>query len=174
MTIEPDTKDWTWVLRKPCPECGFDTQSFPREQAGRLVRDVAARFAEMLVSDPNVRDRPAPTKWSPLEYSCHLRDVFHIFGGRLELMLTTEGPLFPSWDQDETAIASRYIDQSPPAVSKEIVDEAGALADAFDAVDGDQWDRIGTRSDGAQFTVESLARYLVHEPIHHWYDTHGI
>jgi hypothetical protein len=31
MTIEPDTKDWTWVLRRPCLECGLDTQSFPRE-----------------------------------------------------------------------------------------------------------------------------------------------
>jgi hypothetical protein len=26
MTIEPDTKDWTWVLRRSCPECGLDTQ----------------------------------------------------------------------------------------------------------------------------------------------------
>ena len=24
MTITPDTKDWTWVLRERCPECGFD------------------------------------------------------------------------------------------------------------------------------------------------------
>ena len=22
--ITPDTKDWTWVLERPCPECGFD------------------------------------------------------------------------------------------------------------------------------------------------------
>src|SRR4051794_791858 len=22
--VEPDTKDWTWVLDRPCPECGFD------------------------------------------------------------------------------------------------------------------------------------------------------
>ena len=27
MTIIPDTKDWTWVLQRSCPECGFDTQS---------------------------------------------------------------------------------------------------------------------------------------------------
>ena len=118
------------MLRKPCPECGFDTASFPREQTGRLIRDAAARFADMLVTDPDVRDRPEPEKWSPLEYSCHVRDVFHIFAGRLELMLTTDGPLFANWDQDETAIASRYVDQSPPAVSKEIMAEASALADA--------------------------------------------
>ena len=23
MAIVPDTKDWTWVLRQPCLECGF-------------------------------------------------------------------------------------------------------------------------------------------------------
>ena len=22
--ITPDTKDWTWVLERTCPECGFD------------------------------------------------------------------------------------------------------------------------------------------------------
>ena len=22
--IVPDTKDWTWVLDRPCEECGFD------------------------------------------------------------------------------------------------------------------------------------------------------
>ena len=27
MPIEPDTKDWTWVLERPCPECGFDASS---------------------------------------------------------------------------------------------------------------------------------------------------
>ena len=24
MSITPDTKDWTWVLERPCPECGFE------------------------------------------------------------------------------------------------------------------------------------------------------
>ena len=31
MAITPDTKDWTWVLQRPCPECGFNTQGFPVE-----------------------------------------------------------------------------------------------------------------------------------------------
>ena len=22
--VEPDTKDWTWVLDQPCAECGYD------------------------------------------------------------------------------------------------------------------------------------------------------
>ena len=24
MPITPDTKDWTWVMERPCPDCGFD------------------------------------------------------------------------------------------------------------------------------------------------------
>jgi hypothetical protein len=24
VTILPDTKDWTWVLDRPCPECDYD------------------------------------------------------------------------------------------------------------------------------------------------------
>ena len=23
--VPPDTKDWTWVLERPCPDCGFAT-----------------------------------------------------------------------------------------------------------------------------------------------------
>lgn len=30
MAIVPDTKDWTWVLERACPECGFDASSFAR------------------------------------------------------------------------------------------------------------------------------------------------
>ena len=34
----PDEKDWTWVLDRPCPDCGFEASDHPRE------RLVAARF----------------------------------------------------------------------------------------------------------------------------------
>ena len=76
MTIVPDTKDWTWVLQRPCPECGLDTQAFPRE----------------------------------------------------------------------------------------------TIAVRFEGVSAGQWQRTGRRSDGAQFTVETFARYFIHDPVHHLYD----
>jgi hypothetical protein len=44
------------------------------------------------------------------------------------------------------------------------------LADRFDGVKGKQWGRTGTRSDGARFTVESFARYLIHDTMHHLHD----
>ena len=45
-----------------------------------------------------------------------------------------------------------------------------ALADRFDLVEGDQWERTGVRSDGAEFTVASFAMYFIHDPIHHLHD----
>jgi hypothetical protein len=173
VTITPDTKDWTWVLRRPCPECGFDAHAFAREQIGAMLRSNAIAWRELMASGSDVRERRRPDKWSPLEYACHVRDVCRLYAYRLDLMLTQDGPSFPNWDQDTTAIEERYGEQDPGAVTGELVAAADDLADAFDAVRGTQWDRTGDRSDGAQFTVESFARYFIHDPVHHLYDAAG-
>ena len=48
------------------------------------------------------------------------------------------------------------------------IDEAaGPLADRFASVEGAAWQRTGNRSDGATFTVDTFARYFVHDPVHH-------
>jgi len=33
-----------------------------------------------------------------------------------------------------------------------------------------QYGRTGVRSDGAVFTIESFARYFLHDPLHHLWD----
>jgi hypothetical protein len=172
VAIVPDTKDWTWVLEQPCPECGFDTSSFPREQVGALLRANAAAWPSLLAG-PDATVRPQPDKWSALEYGCHVRDVFRVYDGRLQLMLAEDDPLYPNWDQDETAVQQRYAEQDAAQVSDDLVAAAAGLADRFDGVAGDQWLRPGRRSDGAEFTVETIARYFIHDPVHHLYDVTG-
>ena len=56
-----------------------------------------------------------------------------------------------------------------PALNLQIAARAGR----FEGVTGDQWQRTGARSDGARFTVETFARYFVHDPVHHLYDVTG-
>lgn len=85
-------------------------------------------------------------------------------------MLTQDNPTYPNWDQDETAVEQRYNEQDPTVVSSELLAAASALADAFDRVSGDQWDRMGTRSDGATFRIDNFGRYLIHDPVHHVWD----
>ena len=173
MAIIPDTKDWTWVLQRPCPECGFDTMGFPAEAVpGRIMANAAA-WQAALDGASDVRARPELGKWSPLEYACHVRDVFRLFDQRLELMLSQDDPQFPNWDQDETAVADRYGEQDPAEVAAALRRAAFAIAGRFETVTGDQWRRTGGRSDGARFTVDTFARYLVHDPVHHLYDVTG-
>ena len=173
MAITPDTKDWTWVLQRPCPECGFDTMGFPAEAVPGMIMANAAAWQAALDGASDVRARPELGKWSPLEYACHVRDVFRLYDQRLELMLSQDDPQFPNWDQDETAVADRYGEQDPAEVAAALRRAAFAIAGRFETVTGDQWRRTGGRSDGARFTVDTFARYLVHDPVHHLYDVTG-
>ena len=75
-----DTKDWTWVLDRSCPECGFDASTLARERIGTATRTAVGRLAADLVgdglaSDGLVGQRPQPETWSTLEYGCHTVDV---------------------------------------------------------------------------------------------------
>jgi DinB superfamily len=176
LAIVPDVKDWTWVLRRPCPECGFDTRTVAREQVAGLIRANAGSWRRILAErgEPELRARPDALTWSPLEYACHVRDVFSLFDVRLGLMIDTDDPLYPNWDQDATAVEQDYRGQDPSRVSDQLGAAAHRLADHFAAVSATGWSRPGRRSDGATFTVETFARYLVHDPVHHLHDVGGV
>ena len=122
--IEPDTKDWTWVLERRCPECGYDAASLALDDVGPALVDNACSWVEAVLPRADVRQRPDASTWSALEYACHVRDVFRLYRFRLDLMLTEDDPDFPNWDQDETAIADRYSEQDPSTVAAELT-EAG-------------------------------------------------
>jgi hypothetical protein len=167
--IPPDTKDWTWVLERPCPECGFDCAGLDVAEIPQLVRVNAAEWVRVM-GRADVRERPAPMIWSPLEYACHVRDVFSIFDERLQWMLREPDPLFDSWDQDAAARDEEYGLQDPKLVAEQLAAAATAIARSFEGVAESEWSRTGRRSDGSTFTVESLGRYLMHDPIHHLFD----
>lgn len=170
--IQPDTKDWTWVLAQRCPECGFTAADVDGPAIGGIVRELAPRWVSAL-HRPDARDRPDATTWSTLEYGAHVRDVLRIFGGRLDLLLTQDDPLFDNWDQDATAIAERYDLQDPRVVAVELAEAADGTADRFDSVADDQWDRSGRRSNGSEFTVLTLGQYFLHDVVHHLHDVHA-
>ncbi|GAA2182492.1 DinB family protein [Brooklawnia cerclae] len=169
LRIPSETKNWTWVLGQPCPECGFDAVHVAFRDVPELTRRNVVAWGPVL-SRPSVGQRPAKLVWSPLEYACHVRDVFRTMNYRLGLMLTRDDPLFPNWDQDVTAVEDRYWAQDPSTVLAELTEAGHTIADSFEAVPDESIDRTGRRSDGAVFTVGSLARYFVHDPTHHLWD----
>lgn len=166
---EPDTKDWTWTLDRTCPDCGFTASSVTPDELPGAIADATARWGSVLAR-PGVRDRPRPRVWSPLEYACHVRDVCRLFDKRVRLMLTHDDPAFDNWDQDETAVRTRYDLQDPAAVRREIADAATHFAETYAGVSGSQWKRTGRRSDGTSFTVLTLGQYGLHDLVHHLWD----
>jgi hypothetical protein len=167
--ITPDTKDWTWVLETPCADCGYDAATVDPASVAARTRAAIPRWREVL-GRHDVRQRPTPQVWSPLEYSCHVRDVLVLFDQRLELMLTVDGAQFANWDQDVTAVQENYGAQDPAAVSPALASAGAAIADRFDTVEAGAWERTALRSDGAVFTTVSFSRYFLHDIEHHLHD----
>lgn len=167
-----DDKNWTWVLERRCPECGFDASTIDRDELGARFRANAANWRTILGRGDIVSVRPPATAeraviWSALEYGAHVRDVYEMFVARVTEMLKKDGPTFSDWDQDQAAIDGRYGEEDAGRVGYALAVSAGKLADILDRVSGEQWQRPGRRSDGSSFTVESIATYLLHDVVHH-------
>jgi hypothetical protein len=145
--------------------------ALPRSAIPGMIRANAAAWHDILAGPGSAR--PAPGRRSALEYGCQVREVLRLYDQRLQLMLAQDGPHYPNWDQDATAVADRYGEQDRAVVAVELTEAAEAIAARFGTVAGDQWQRTGARSDGAQFMVESFARYFIHDPVHHLYDVTG-
>jgi hypothetical protein len=173
MPITPDAKDWTWVIEERCPECGFDAATTACTDVAPMLRAAIEDWFHILTTRADARARPSADKWSPTEYGCHVRDVFRVYEGRVQRMLTEDGPHYENWDQDETAITDDYASQEAAEVAHELVGHGAAIAKLFESVHGDQWQRTGFRGDGAAFTIDTISRYFLHDIVHHLWDVHA-
>jgi hypothetical protein len=166
MAIVPDTKDWTWVLERPCPDCGFDASGVDPTSVAAAVRLDAREWAPLL-AHPKVRVRPSADQWSALEYACHVRDVFRLFDVRLRVMLDEDDPrvpeLGPGRDGDRRSLRRAGPGHGAPRAPG----RGGGARVAARAVEGAQWQRTGTRSDGARSRSRASRAYLLHDPVHH-------
>ncbi|MCY7299418.1 MAG: DinB family protein [Ilumatobacteraceae bacterium] len=169
MPIVPDDKNWTWVLERVCPDCGFDATTFDPLKVRGTIEANALRWRELL-ADPRATRRPDDNTWSATEYACHVRDVYRLYLLRLERMLYEDGHTFANWDQDDNAIKQSYDQQQPQDAAGELHAAAGMLAARYATVGGAQWQRTGTRSDGVEFTIDSFTRYFIHDLVHHVWD----
>jgi len=171
--LTPDTKDWTWVLGRACPECGFDASRCAADSVAGLVRANARAWHDVLLQGVVSPGRPDASTWSGLEYACHVRDVYRRYGDRIVRMLTEHDPLFQNWDQDASAVEERYEEQDPVTVVADLEASAKTLARRLDGLSEAEWQRPGRRSDGASFSVATISRYMVHDTIHHVWDVTG-
>ena len=53
----PDTKDWTWVLDRACPDCGLDSGSLRLGDVPQMLRESSMIFGDALRAGPRVAGR---------------------------------------------------------------------------------------------------------------------
>ena len=169
-SVPPDTKDWTWVLERPCPECGLEAGSIYPGDLPHLIR-ANAQVWLALMGDPEVAVRPEPHVWSPLEYACHVHDVHQLFHERADGDADRGAPrTSPTGTRTSPRSRSGTTSRCRRSSGRRWWPSAYAVGDVYASVSGDAWDRRGVRSDGAVFTVATLGRYHYHDVYHHLHD----
>lgn len=155
-----------------CDECGFTYSTVSAEDLPHRLDAAGPRFVATLATIHDPRRRPAPSVWSPLEYTCHVRDVLRVQRERLDLALQTDDPAFVPMGREERVVLDAYNAQDPQTVLAELTAAAAELARAFGSLNPSQWSRTGVYN---WPTVESrtmlwLGRHTVHELEHHLMD----
>ncbi|UFU02067.1 DinB family protein [Ruania suaedae] len=165
----PETKDWTWVLDRRCPQCGAEAGALELAQIPAAVRTQIQVWPVVLRRE-DVVSPPAPGMWSTLEYAAHVRDVLEVFDARLTTVLTEDDPVFEGFDPDAAALEGGYRELDPQTVGAQILAAGESLAARVEGVTAEQAELRGTRADGAEFTITSLMQYLLHDLVHHAWD----
>lgn len=170
----PDVKDWSWATDRSCSTCGFEPATVEPADLPELILGASERY-EIALERKGAEVRPAPQTWSAIEYGQHVADVLELMTQRLEQILESDGgPVaFNDWDQDAAALEKEYWLANAHATSVLVKERAEGAAKSWEEPEGEQWDWKGTRSDGREFTVAALGRYLAHELIHHLHDVDG-
>lgn len=163
------------VLTEPCPYCGVDVAAVAPGDLPDALREEAGRWESLLVAadDTAVRRRPEDGTWSALEYGGHVRDVLSVMTERVARTLVEDDPEYGWWDHEASAVDEHYNDQDPVAVAGDLAANAAWMAGTLALVEGDEWDRRGTRRGAERFTVAGLGRFTLHELAHHRFDAEG-
>jgi len=168
------TGDEAWlavVAGSTCSGCGFTPADANRAGlAGRIVDEGHQLGAALTAADDDqVRTRPDAETWSPLEYGAHVRDTLAVFTERIVRTRREDDPKLGWWDH-EAALANSYANElEADAVADDISRNASHLTTALSDMTDADWDRPATRGSDP-FTVDLLARYLLHEVRHHRVD----
>ena len=159
------------MAHEHCDACGFDGGRYDDASLLNSLRAQGVLWKEMLLaSGPELRTRPEPEVWSPIEYAAHTRDIvaLHVYG--VEQALSRDEPVFPPIGEDlvESA-ASEYGDSDAEKVVSELTIHARRLADVADRAGTATWSRGLTIGD-SRSDVRYLLEHALHDSLHHLQD----
>ncbi len=166
------------VVHERCLRCGRDVSTIPPGDLAPSIIDAARQwqdFVDAVLADPDGAAwlRVQGSGWSGVEYAAHVRDVLSLFTRRIEIVVLVDEPDLTWWDHEAAAIEEHYREQDPRAVADDIVEAAEELAFVLQRLRPTQRLRVGIRR-GHRFTIDGLARFALHETLHHLDDARTV
>ena len=155
-----------------CESCGLRYGDLTASAALALIRGCPALYRRRLRHLPAdlQRRRPASGVWSPLEYACHVRDVYDVYCTRVRRTLTEHEPTLEPMRNDERAEQRAYNQQSPAAVLLDLERNVDRFAALVSEISEPQWSRSAVRFPPERRTVLWMVRQAAHEGRHHLHD----
>lgn len=156
-----------------CEECGFVYRLEDAEAASRDVRALAGEMAQLLRTEGvDLRGRRQPEVWSPLEYGCHLRDVFLVQRERMLLARRVDRPEFTPMGRDERVEHDGYPSQDPEDVARQLSDAGLMFSGVVGRLNAADWERVALYPfpEPTPRTLAWVAVHTVHEARHHIMD----
>ena len=148
-------RDWARTQFEPCPDCGADAASIDdRELGGVLIAEVAALGRTIAAAPPDA-------------LTAHVRDLLPVMEARIARIRTETDPALGWWDHEAAAVEERYNEQIPVLVVEAMGENARAFAARLASLQAPEWERGAERRPGERFTIRGIARFVVHEVIHH-------
>ena len=99
--------------------------------------------------------------------SCQVRDLLPVMEARIRRIRVEDDPSLGWWDHEAAAVDDLYNEQDPVLVSETIDANGWGFAAALGEVEAHEWDRGAQRRPGERFTIRGMARFVLHETIHH-------
>ena len=156
-----------------CEECGFVYHLDHPAVAIQAVPALAEEMARLLRSQgADLRGRREPELWSPLEYGCHLRDVFLVQRERVLLARRVERPVLVSMGRDERVEHDGYESQDPEDVARQLSDAGVMFSGVLKQFGPADWERevLYPYPEPTARSLAWVATHTVHEARHHLMD----
>jgi len=119
------------------------------------------------VPEDNLRREPAPGDWPVDMVIAHLADAELVYSVRVRMMLTTEDPELPAYDQDRWADRFGGLDehaQSSIARWRALRESNLSL---FESVRDEEWRRTGNHEERGEITVADVPAIMAdHDRLH--------
>jgi hypothetical protein len=154
-----------------CDGCGFEHTLKDADHARFEIVNGAYELASALLDfeDDEARARPDPATWSPLEYACHVRDVFLVQRERIYLARVQDQPETVPMFRDERVGFDGYDEQDPMDVATQLEHAATLFSNALRRLSPADWERTVVYG-FPERSVRSLrwvAIHTWHEVVHH-------